>query len=205
MTLRSLLVRDRPGRWREAGFALDDAGRMSAGGVTITVEPGTPAGIAAWGVEGLGAAAVDGLAGDAPARAGGPAEHPNGTLAVDHVVVVTGDLDRTTAALAAAGLHARRVREAGPVRRAFYVLGTALAEVVGPAPGAILPSELAGDDPGRARFWGLTLTVSDLDATAALLGSRLGRITDAVQPGRRIATLRAQDGPAVPIALMTQR
>ena len=45
-------------------------------------------------------------------------------------------------------------------------------------------------DPGPAAFFGLAYTVSDLDALAARCGASLGTIKDAVQPGRRIATLR---------------
>jgi hypothetical protein len=46
---------------------------------------------------------------------------------------------------------------------------------------------------------------SDLDALAARLGDKLGPIRDAVQPGRRIATLRREAGSSVPIAFMTPR
>jgi hypothetical protein len=45
--------------------------------------------------------------------------------------------------------------------------------------------------------------VPDLDATAAALGERLGAVKDAVQPGRRIATLRRQAGAGVPLAFMS--
>jgi hypothetical protein len=54
------------------------------------------------------------------------------------------------------------------------------------------------------RFWGLAMTVADIDACAALLGDRLGPVKDAVQPGRRIATLRHEAcGLTVPIAFMS--
>ena len=85
---------------------------------------------------------------DAPARAGG--EHPNGALAVDHVVVSTPDVARTFAALGRAGLDLRRERRAGtpeqPLRQGFYVMGGALLEVVGPA-------TTSGDAPPAAAFW----------------------------------------------------
>lgn len=96
------------------------------------------------------------------------------------------------------------MREAGAIHQAFYLLQTTLAEVVAPAPGAELPAAFAAAVDGP-RFWGLTLSVAELDATAALLGDRLGEITAAVQPGRRIATLRRDAGLAVPIAFMTPR
>jgi hypothetical protein len=44
--------------------------------------------------------------------------------------------------------------------------------------------------PGPATVWGLTHTVTDIEAAVAPLGERAGRVKDAVQPGRRISTLR---------------
>jgi hypothetical protein len=46
--------------------------------------------------------------------------------------------------------------------------------------------------------------VADLDATAARLDGRIGRPKDAVQSGRRIATLHAGDEISVPVAFMSQ-
>ncbi|MBV9662995.1 MAG: glyoxalase, partial [Actinobacteria bacterium] len=56
---------------------------------------------------------------------------------------------------------------------------------------------------GPARFYGLAFTVADLDATAAYLGDRLRPAKDAVQPGRRIATLDKSAGSSVAIAFMS--
>jgi hypothetical protein len=70
-----------------------------------------------------------------------------------------------------------------------------IIELVGPA---------EATDDGPARFFGIACTVRDLDACAALLGDALGQIKDAVQPGRRIATLRHKDlGLRVAIAFMS--
>lgn len=198
--LVALAVADEPAAWHDAGFAVDDGGRCWLGDVAVSLTPGTGTGVQAWAVEGVDGT-VDGLlAIDLP-----PAEpvdaavlHPNGTTAVDHVVVMTPDLDRTVAALEEAGLEARRVREgdAGgrPIRQVFFRLGEPVLEVVGP-PG---PS---GDGP--ARFFGLALTVADLEATATALGGHLGEVRDAVQPGRRIATLRRSAGCTTAIAFMS--
>ncbi len=127
-----------------------------------------------------------------------PATHPNGALRIDHIVAFTPDLVRTTAALEEAGLSLRRIREPGepgpPVRQAFLRLGEVILEVV--------ESPQAGEGP--ARFWGLTLCVSDIDACAALLGERLGEVRDAVQPGRRIATIRREAGLGLPVALISE-
>lgn len=161
--------------------------------------PGAQPGIAGWRVHGVAPGVLDGLVTEAPEErrpdgaAGAPA-HPNGAVAVDHVVVATPDLDRTLGALAGAGLELRRVREVGPARQAFYRVGEALLEVVGPA---------VPDGDGPAAFWGLTVTVSDLAAAAARLGPLLGAPRDAVQPGRRIATVRRAAGLGTALALMT--
>lgn len=201
--LRALRIADEPATWTRLGFAVDDDGRCTVGGIAFDLagrDAGT--GIVGWTLTRLAPGArLDGLpttAGDAPARADG--EHPNGATAVDHVVVSTPDVARTFAALARAGLHLRRERRAGtpeqPLRQGFYVLGGALLEVVGPAE----PS-----DDGPASFWGLVLVVSDLDALAARLGDDLGAPRDAVQQGRRIATLRRTAGSSVALAFMTPR
>ena len=69
-------------------------------------------------------------------------------------------------------------------------------------PRADRPPGVDGEgDPG---FFGLALTVADLDATGALLGEHLGDQKDAVQDGRRIATLRHKElGMSVATALMS--
>ena len=56
---------------------------------------------------------------------------------------------------------------------------------------------------GPARFWGVTMIASDLDALAAHLGPKLRPIKDAVQPGRRIATLDRAAGLKTNVAFMT--
>ena len=160
-------------------------------------------GIVGWRVRGLprSVCSVDGLAteaSDAPERDPAPPEtHELGVAGVDHVVVATPDLERTFAALDAAGLELRRVREAGPdARQGFYRLGPCILEVVG-------PRETDGEGP--ASFWGLVLVVDDLDVAAARLGPLLGTPRAAVQPGRRIATVRREAGLGTAVALMTTR
>ncbi len=61
----------------------------------------------------------------------------------------------------------------------------------------------AGGPDHPARFWGLALAVEDLEQAAERLGTHAGEIRPAVQPGRRILTLRRSAGLAVPIALMS--
>ena len=190
MRLAGLRVGDDPGVWEALGFAVHD-GTTTVGGVAIELA-GNGTGITGWSVEGP---ATDVL----PAAPSVPLtaqEHPNGVVAVDHVVAFTGDIDATMEALAADGLEARRVREVpgSDVRQAFYVLETALLELAGPVEGEAGP-----------RFWGLTLAVSDLDGLAEQLGDSLGAVQPAVQQGRRIATLRREAGSSVPLAFITPR
>jgi hypothetical protein len=146
-------------------------------------------------VEGAdGDGAVDGLAARTPAPAGELAsEHANGAIGIDHVVVVTPDFDRTAAALEAASMPLRRVRDAGGFRQGFRRLGPAILELV----------EAREMTAGPARFWGLTLVAADLDALGAQLDGRLRSIKDAVQPGRRIATLDRSAGLSQAVAFMT--
>jgi len=203
--LEGLVVGDEPATWTALGFAVR-AGRTRVGGIDIELA-GTAAGrgIVGWRLRGItGGTDLDGLATeealglDAPdLHDGGAFAHPNGAVALDHVVAFTGDFDRTTAVLERAGMELRRVREVpgGPVRQGFFLLGRSMLELAGPV-----------DGHDAAAFWGLTVSVADLDAAVGLLGEeRVGAPRDAVQPGRRIATVRREAGSSVPLALMTPR
>ncbi|MFM8856072.1 MAG: glyoxalase [Actinomycetota bacterium] len=126
-----------------------------------------------------------------------PGEHRLGVLGVDHVVVMTGSLDRTCAAIAdAIGEPLRRIRDAGNgVRQGFHKVGPIIIEVV--------ERPDLGAQPG-ASLWGLVFTVSDLDEAVSWLGpDAISAPKDAVQQGRRIATVRNEAGLGVPLALMT--
>jgi hypothetical protein len=155
-------------------------------------------GIVGWSLRDVPAADLDGLpaslSSDPPPE---PVTHPNGALRIDHVVVFTPKLDRTAAALNAAGIELRRTREAEvegkPFRQGFFRLGEVILEVV----------EHAGVPEGPATFWGVTFVVEDIDACARPLGDSLGEIKDAVQPGRRIVTFRREADLGLPVAMIT--
>jgi hypothetical protein len=188
-----IVVGDPPGPWAALGFAVD-AGAIAVGGVRI-VPAGGPPGLRELRLRDLREERPDGLPlTGAPELEIEPAAHPNGASAIDHVVAVTDDAARTSTALAAAGLPLRRVRQApeSDAVQAFHLAGTLIVEVV----------EAAGRAP---RLWGLVVVVADLDAAADRLGDRLGAPRDAVQPGRRIATVRRAAGLSLPLALMTPR
>ena len=178
----------------DAGFAVEDD-LVTVGSVRIRTATGVGTGILAWSLSGVDDGAIDGLLTVAGEPAPQPTRHPNDTVAIDHLVVASPDLDRTTEALGAFGVELRRRRDAGRMEQRFFRQGPVILELIGQ------PGE---HGPGRASFWGIALTVDDIDVTAALLGGHLGPVADAVQPGRRIATLRheALDIP-VPIAFLT--
>ena len=204
-TIDELTVADGPGAWSALGFAVD-GDTCVVGDVRIRLA-GSDAGkgLAGWLLRDAEGAELDGLPtarSDRPPPSAGPA-HPNGVTVLDHVVAITPALERTIAALQAAGLDLRRIREeptpAGAPRQAFFRLGATILEVVQEPPEAI---ERGGRD-RPAFFWGLAFVAPDLDATVAGLGDRVSEIRDAIQPGRRIATLRRSAGLALPVALMT--
>lgn len=204
-TLDELVVADEAEAWRACGFAVEDDVCV-VGEVRIRFAPEEGRGLSGWSLRGVGSTELDGLATARSERSlpdAAPA-HPNGITALDHVVAISSDLDRTVAALEAAGLDLRRIREeptpAGAPRQAFFRVGEAILEVVQEPAEA---TERAGGD-RLAFFWGLAFITPDLDATVAHLGERAGEAREAVQPGRRIATLRRNAGLSVPVALMTR-
>ncbi len=202
-SVASLTVADDPQAWRDAGFAVVD-GHTALGDVWVRFDGDAP-GVSGWTVfhpdEPEGTRLLDGLATTFVDELSPPPSlrHPNGTVGLDHIVVASPDIDRTTAALAEIGVDPRRTRDTtagdAPLRQRFFRMGT-IIEVIGPPEPA--------DDDGPATFWGLAVVSGDLDATAAALGPACTEPKLAVQPGRRIATLKTRDfGISVPIAFMS--
>ena len=195
--LAQLTIADDADAWRDAGFTVVD-GRCTIGTVTVTFVDGSD-GIVGWGFAALddGAAPIDGIPTSAVEQVAPPSDHANGTTTLDHVVVTTPDSARTVAALEAVGLPAKRTRDIGRgMQQVFFRAGEVILELVGPV-------EPKGEGP--AGFYGLAVNVADLDATKAHLGDRCTDPKDAVQPGRRIATLKTRDlGIATAIAFMSE-
>jgi hypothetical protein len=82
-----------------------------------------------------------------------------------------------------------------PIRQIFFRFGEVIIEVVG-SPGA------TGEGPST--LWGITYNVADIDATASFFGDRTAQVKEAVQPGRRITTLRHHElGMSVRTAMMS--
>jgi hypothetical protein len=195
VTVDEFEVADPAEAWTSAGFSVDPGGDSDAlcriGGVFIRlVGRGRGAGIVGWSLHGIPTDAtiheLDGIPTTHSDRAPAvPTTHPNGILAIDHVVLLSPDLDRTVGALTAVGVHPRRERDGElggrPIRQIFFRFGEVIVEVVGtPDAAGVGPSTL----------WGITYVVADVDATAQLFGSRTTPVKEAVQPGRRITTLR---------------
>lgn len=189
-SIDKLEIADDPAAWRASGFEVADGlcrvGRM----LLLLSGRGPRRGIVGWEL------------GDGPAGAVA-APHPNGTVKVDHVVMLSPDLDRTVEELESQAFDLRRRRDGptpgGSAHQAFFRAGEPILEVVQAPEG----TSVARDPNGPARLWGLAFLVADMAQTAEALGDLLGRPRDAVQPGRRIATLRPEAGLGPAIAFMT--
>lgn len=196
--LVTIALGDPPDAWRSAGFDVDRSGRSLLGSTTLVLT-GSGAGVDGWALAGV-EVAIDGLSWCEPVT-GGPAEHPNGITRIDHVVVRTGDCERTIAAFTEAGFELRGGRSTtsygAPMRQSFFWAGDVIVELIGPDEG-----EPRTDEP--TTFFGLALVAADIDTTARHLGALLSGPKDAVQPGRRIAGLRGREvGITVPVAVMS--
>jgi catechol 2,3-dioxygenase-like lactoylglutathione lyase family enzyme len=207
-TLDELVLADEPERWASLGFTVAD-GVVQLGPARVRLAGGDAGrGIVGWSLRGLASTDLDGLPTERSQASPPPTppEHRNGVSGIDHIVAMTPDLDRSVSALQGAGLDLRRIREeptpAGAPRQAFFAIGAQILEVVQE------PEQIVAERGGRdrpARLWGLALLAPDLDATVAALAPHVGAVRDAVQQGRRIATLKRSAALAVPVALMSPR
>ncbi|MGI8846240.1 MAG: VOC family protein [Thermoleophilaceae bacterium] len=191
--------------WAAAGFTVV-GDEVRIGSVRVSLAgAGTGHGVLGWDLAGPLGGDLDGLPRpgvETPATGAAP-DHPNGIVAIDHTVAFSPDLDRTVAALEAAGLQLRRRREGqtarGSARQAFFWIGDVILEVVEHPPQA----REAGDAGAPARFWGLALVASDLDATVHSANGLIGEARQAIQPGRRIATFTREAALGAAIAVMS--
>jgi hypothetical protein len=195
--IEELRIADEPAAWRAAGFEVDGELCVVSRVRLRLAGRGELRGIVDWTLGEAGGA-------DAASRGVGAADaHPNGALRVDHVVMLSPDLDRTVGELESQGFELRRRREGptpgGSTRQAFFRAGEPILEVVQAPEG----TSVARDPNGPARLWGLAFLTGDLGRTAAFLGDLLGSPRDAVQEGRRIATLRPHAGLGPAIAFMS--
>lgn len=216
VTVDELQVADPVDAWTRAGFSVDADAVCRIGDVRIRLTgPHGERGITGWSLRGL---TVDGPVDGIPttrsdAVAAVPADHANGVVAIDHVVLLSPDLGRTVTALAAIGVHPRRERDTElggqPMRQIFFRLGSVIVEAVGsPETTSEGPSTLRSPSTLKSpsTLWGITYVVADVDATLVFFGDRTSPAKDAVQPGRRISTLRHRDlGLSVRTAMISAR
>ena len=126
--------------------------------------------------------------------------HPNGAVELDHVVVMTDSIERTSAAFERAlGLEQRRLRETETVRQAFHRFADAPDGTRGCIVELVERQDLSSVD-----LWGLVVVVADIDRAVAASDGLVGPPKPAVQPGRRIATVPRTAGLPLAVALMSR-
>lgn len=195
-----------PQAWRSIGVVVDEDGFVPLIGTSLRIQDrgdGPGEGIVGWALSGLDpdldlGHGIDGLPTErVDACAPRFASHEIGASGLDHVVVTTDELERTTRAIGAStGAELKRVREVGNMRQGFHRIGRGglIVEVV----------TRPGMPVGPAEFWGLVINVDDLDAACARIGTGgVSAPKAAVQRDRSIATIRDEVGLGLPVALMT--
>ncbi len=174
------------------------------GDVVLRLNTAQAPGLHSWVLHGadVSVSSIDGVVtnheiGETHCTASAHSDFDLGVTGVDHVVINTPDLMRTSDALTAAtGAPLKRVREAGnSVQQGFHRLASVVVEIVS------APTMPQGD----ASLWGFVLNVKDIYAVANHVGPDVLTIPKpAVQAGRLIATFRSSVGLGVPVALMGQ-
>ena len=189
--------------WAQVGINFSHDGVFAIGEVLLRIDEALPPGMHSWALSNIDSTVVsiDGISTTGNV-ANDRIEHNDAQgfvltpLGIDHVVVNTPDLERTSLALhEATGAELKRIRDAGNgVRQGFHRLGDVIIEIVS-APS--MP-------PGNASLWGFVLNVADVHEVAAYLGPDvLSPPKPAVQKNRLIATYRGAVGLGVPVALMS--
>ena len=202
--ISELVVGGEAQNWALIGITFDLDHCAVLGDVVLRLDSSQAPGLHSWVLHGAeeDATNIDGVAtshaiGDFQIAASVQADFDLGVIGVDHVVINTPDLMRTSDALTAAtGAPLKRVRDAGNnVQQGFHRLGSVVVEIV------TAPSM----HPGPASLWGFVLNVKDIYAVANHVGPDVLSIPKpAVQAGKLIATFRSSLGLGVPVALMGQ-
>ncbi|HTO01069.1 MAG TPA: hypothetical protein VL068_10380 [Microthrixaceae bacterium] len=235
----AISIGDAAEAWTAAGFTVDKDGSCRISSVEIRLDvAGTSAddksatgqggdgGFRSWSFAGIDASVtdIDGLrVSHVDVANTDHTAHPNGVTSLDHIVINSGNPERTVAALEAAGFPLRGRRRATnlkvPMVQYFFWAGDVILELIGPSDsgpgnsrlGNSGPSESAtqSDEPSPqsdepSSIFGLALVSPDLKETSDFLGDLASDPRPAVQKGRRITTLRTRDlGISLPIAVMS--
>jgi len=197
-----LVIGGAPTGWEAIGIHFSNENRCLLADVSLRIDSTLTPGLHAWSISEIDASTtqIDGITTSLATNAATPQVTPSSgfrphVVGVDHVVINTPNLQRTSDALAQlTGAPLKRTRDAGNgVTQGFHKLGSVVVELV------TMPSM----PEGPASLWGFVLNVHDLDGIAAHLGPDvLSPPKPAVQPGRRIATFRSAAALGVPVALM---
>jgi hypothetical protein len=182
----------RPAAWEALGLGVVDGAIPFPNGALLLGHDG-------WVIAGPAAATeIEGV----PLSTGlpiEPIEHPCGAIELDHVVLLTTSLERTSHAVAdALGIERRRIRETDTVRQAFHRFDDAngvrgcIVEVV------------ETDRVDATTVMGVVINVCDLHDFAGELGPDvLSPPKQAVQPGRFISSVRRDVGLGTAVAFMS--
>ena len=187
--LQRIVIGDDPDSWRSAGFSVLDNEMVF--GKTVVELAGTAngRGVLGWAIEGV-TSNIESITSIAPSgttlaveqRTG--LDNTNAVFAIDHVVIETGDLDRTVAAFTEVGIKERRqgqmTTSLGERRQSFLWAGRVIIEIVAP---------VTADPNVAMRVWGLALVSANLATTSHVLAENMSEPRNAVQPGRKIATI----------------
>ena len=202
--ISELVVGGEAQNWALIGISFDASNRAALGDVALRLDTSLERGLHSWVLQGadVNVGNIDGVVtshvvGDSQIVVSVKADFDLDVIGVDHVVINTPDLMRTSNALTVAtGVPLKRVRDAGNnVQQGFHRLGSVVVEIV------TAPSM----HPGPASMWGFVLNVKDIYAVANHVGPDVLSIPKpAVQAGKLIATFRSSVGLGVPLALMGQ-
>ena len=202
--ISELVVGGRAQNWALIGISFDVSNCASLADVALRLDTSLEPGLHSWVLHGAeeDATNIDGVVtshaiGEFQIAASVQSDFDLGVIGVDHVVINTPDLMRTSDALTAAtGAPLKRVRDAGNnMQQGFHRLGSVVVEIV------TSPTM----HPGPASLWGFVLNVKDIYAIANHVGPDVLSIPKpAVQAGKLIATFRSSVGLGVPLALMGQ-
>ena len=190
--------------WASIGISFDLDNCAALGDVVLRLDNSQAPGLHSWVLHGADVSilSIDGVVtaheiDQSPRSASPQSDFELGVIGVDHVVINTPDLMRTSDSLTAAtGAPLKRVRDAGNnVQQGFHRLGSVVVEIV------TAPTM----SQSVASLWGFVLNVKDIHAVANHVGPDVLSIPKpAVQAGKLIATFRSSVGLGVPVALMGQ-
>jgi hypothetical protein len=201
--ISELVIGGSRANWAQVGINFSQDGVFAIGELVLRLNESLLPGLHSWALSNINSniSSIDGIPTTEVLVATRPAQIESREfvlqpLGIDHVVVNTPDLERTSRALhEATGAELKRIRDAGNgMRQGFHRLGDVIVEIVStPA----MPA-------GTASLWGFVVNVADVKDVAAYLGPDvLSPPKPAVQKNRLIATFRGAVGLGVPVALMS--